>query len=226
MRKMEIDRKTIAAMIDHTLLKATATPEQIIQCCKQAKQYNFASVCANPCFVKLMSEELKGSEVKVCTVIGFPLGANSTEVKAFEAAKAVEDGADEIDMVINVGELKAGNLKYVENEIREVVRASQNAVVKVIIETCFLDDNEKVIACRLAQNAGAGFVKTSTGFGTGGAEVADVRLMRQTVGNSMGVKASGGIRSLDDALKMIEAGANRIGTSSGIAIVEGISDEL
>ncbi|HHV99262.1 MAG TPA: deoxyribose-phosphate aldolase [Clostridiaceae bacterium] len=221
---MNIDRKTIASMIDHTLLKATATPEQIVQCCNQAKQYNFASVCANPCFVKLMSEELKGSGVKVCTVIGFPLGANSAEVKAFEAAKAVEDGADEIDMVINVGEIKAGNLKYVENEIKEVVRASQNAVVKVIIETCFLDDNEKVIACKLAQNAGAGFVKTSTGFGTGGAKAEDVRLMRQTVGNSMGVKASGGIRSLDDVLKMIEAGANRIGTSSGIAIIEGIGD--
>ena len=224
MRTMNIDRKTIASMIDHTLLKATATPEQIVQCCNQAKQYNFASVCANPCFVKLMSEELKGSGVKVCTVIGFPLGANSAEVKAFEAAKAVEDGADEIDMVINVGEIKAGNLKYVENEIKEVVRASQNAVVKVIIETCFLDDNEKVIACKLAQNAGAGFVKTSTGFGTGGAKAEDVRLMRQTVGNSMGVKASGGIRSLDDVLKMIEAGANRIGTSSGIAIIEGIGD--
>jgi len=226
MRIMKIDRKTLASMIDHTLLKATATPEQIIQCCKQAKEYNFASVCANPCFVKLMSEELKGSGVKVCTVIGFPLGANSTGVKAFETEKAVADGADEIDMVINVGELKAGNLEYVENEIREVVRASQNALVKVIIETCFLDDNEKVTACRLAQNAGANFVKTSTGFGTGGAEVADVRLMRQTVGNIMGVKASGGIRSLDDALKMIEAGANRIGTSSGVAIIEGLGNAL
>lgn len=221
---MKTDRKTIASIIDHTLLKASATPEQIIQCCRQAREYKFASVCANPCFVRLMSEELKGSGVKVCTVIGFPLGASSTDVKVYEAERTVEDGADEIDMVINIGALKAGDLKYVENEIKKVVHASQDAIVKVIIETCYLDDSQKIIACKIAQEAGAGFVKTSTGFGTSGAKVEDVRLMRQTVGNSMGVKAAGGIRSLDDVLKMIEAGADRIGTSSGVAIMEELSE--
>lgn len=219
-----MDRRTIASMIDHTLLKASATPEQIRECCLQAKKYHFASVCANSCFVKLMAEELKGSGVKVCTVIGFPLGANSTEVKAFEAAKAVEEGADEVDMVINVGALKAGNYEYVENEIRKVVCASGDATVKVIIETCYLNNDEKTVVCKLAKKAGARFVKTSTGFGTGGATADDVRLMRNTVGSSMGVKASGGIRSLDDALKMIEAGADRIGASSGIAIVEEVKE--
>ncbi len=216
----EITKKTMASMIDHTILKASATEEMIEALCQEAIKYNFASVCINPVFVKLAAKKLSHSNVKVCTVIGFPLGANSPETKAFEATKAVEDGAHEIDMVINVGMLKSGNLKYVEDEISGVVKASKGALVKVIIETCFLTDEEKVTACNLAKNAGANFVKTSTGFGTGGAIAADVALMRKTVGASMGVKASGGIRSLSETLAVIEAGANRIGTSSGVSIID------
>lgn len=216
----EITKKTMASMIDHTILKASATEEIIEALCQEAIKYDFASVCINPVFVKLAAKKLSRSNVKVCTVIGFPLGANSPETKAFEAAKAVEDGAQEVDMVINVGILKSGNLKYVEDEISGVVKASKGALVKVIIETCFLTDEEKVTACKLAMNAGANFVKTSTGFGTGGATAADVALMRKTVGASMGVKASGGIRSLSEALAVIEAGANRIGTSSGVSIID------
>lgn len=216
----QLNRGKLASMIDHTLLKATATSEQIRQYCSQAKEYEFASVCVNPCYVKLVAEELKNTSVKVCTVIGFPLGANTTEVKAFEARKAVEEGAHEVDMVIHVGALKEGKVEYVENEIRAVVLAAKDATVKVIIETCYLTDEEKEIACKAAQKAGAHFVKTSTGFGTGGATVEDIALMRRTVGDSMEVKASGGVRSLKDAAAMIEAGANRIGTSSGIAILE------
>lgn len=216
----EITKKTMASMIDHTILKASATEEMIEALCQEAIKYNFASVCINPVFVKLAAKKLSHSNVKVCTVIGFPLGANSPETKAFEATKAVEDGAHEIDMVINVGMLKSGNLKYVEDEISGVVKASKSALVKVIIETCFLTDEEKVTACNLAKNAGANFVKTSTGFGTGGATAADVALMRKTVGASMGVKASGGIRSLSETLAVIEAGANRIGTSSGVSIID------
>ncbi len=216
----EITKKTMASMIDHTILKASATEEMIEALCQEAIKYNFASVCINPVFVKFAAKKLSHSNVKVCTVIGFPLGANSPETKAFEATKAVEDGAHEIDMVINVGMLKSGNLKYVEDEISRVVKASKGALVKVIIETCFLTDEEKVTACKLAKNSGANFVKTSTGFGTGGATAADVALMRKTVGASMGVKASGGIRSLSEALAVIEAGANRIGTSSGVSIID------
>ncbi len=216
----EITKKTMASMIDHTILKASATEEMIEALCQEAIKYNFASVCINPVFVKFAAKKLSHSNVKVCTVIGFPLGANSPETKAFEATKAVEDGAHEIDMVINVGMLKSGNLKYVEDEISGVVKASKSALVKVIIETCFLTDEEKVTACNLAKNAGANFVKTSTGFGTGGATAADVALMRKTVGASMGVKASGGIRSLSETLAVIEAGANRIGTSSGVSIID------
>ncbi len=216
----EITKKTMASMIDHTILKASATEEMIEALCQEAIKYNFASVCINPVFVKFAAKKLSHSNVKVCTVIGFPLGANSPETKAFEATKAVEDGAHEIDMVINVGMLKSGNLKYVEDEISRVVKASKGALVKVIIETCFLTDEEKVTACKLAKNSGANFVKTSTGFGTGGATAADVALMRKTVGASMGVKASGGIRSLSETLAVIEAGANRIGTSSGVSIID------
>ncbi len=216
----EITKKTMASMIDHTILKASATDEMIKALCQEAINNNFASVCINPGFVKLVASELSGTDVKVCTVIGFPLGANSPETKAFEASKAVEDGAQEVDMVINVGMLKSGNIKYVEAEIAGVVKASKGALVKVIIETCFLTDGEKVTACNLAKKAGANFVKTSTGFGTGGAIAADVTLMRNIVGTSMGVKASGGIRSLSEALAVIEAGANRIGTSSGVAIID------
>ena len=215
------DKSKIAAMIDHTLLKATATSDEIRTYCQQAIEYKFASVCVNPCFVKLVAEGLRGSEVKVCTVIGFPLGATLLEVKAFEAAKAVEAGAQEIDMVINIGALKEGRIVYVEDEIRAVVDASKNAIVKVIIETCYLNDEEKVLVCEAAKRAGAHFVKTSTGFGTGGAQLEDVALMRKTVGDSVGVKASGGIKKLSDVERFVEAGATRIGTSSGIAIVEG-----
>lgn len=214
-----VDIKTMASMIDHTVLKPGTTREQVVQYCRQAIEHNFASVCINPCFVKLVAQELKNSEVKTCTVIGFPLGSNTTEVKAYEAKKAVEEGAQEVDMVINVGALKEGDLEYVENDIAQVVKASQGALVKVIIETCLLTDQEKVTVCTLAKKAGAHFVKTSTGFSTGGATSADIALMRKTVGDSIGVKASGGVRSLQEALAMIEAGANRIGTSSGLAIM-------
>lgn len=217
---ISIDRKTMASMIDHTILKPGATREQVIQLCREARENGFASVCVNPCFVSLVSQQLQGSEVKTCSVIGFPLGANTMEVKALEAQKAAAEGAHEIDMVINVGALKAGELDYVEREIAAVVKASGKSAVKVIIETCLLTDAEKETACKLAKNAGAAFVKTSTGFSTGGATVADVALMRRVVGDSMGVKASGGIKSLQDALAMVEAGANRIGASSGIAIIE------
>jgi deoxyribose-phosphate aldolase len=215
----KIDQKTMASMIDHTILKPSATKAQIIQLCKEAKEYQFASVCINPCFVKLASSELKGSGVKTCTVIGFPLGANTSELKAIEAKTAIMEGAQEVDMVINIGALKEGDLQYVENDIAKVVQASKGTLVKVIIETCFLTDEEKVSVCNLAKKAGAAFVKTSTGFGSGGATPADVALMRHTVGEGVGVKASGGVRNLTDALAVIEAGANRIGTSAGLAIM-------
>ena len=219
---ISIDRKTMASMIDHTILKPGATRDQVIQLCKEALENGFASVCVNPCFVSLVSQQLEGSAVKACSVIGFPLGTNTTEIKALEAQKAAADGAHEIDMVINVGALKAGELDYVEKEIAAVVGASGKSLVKVIIETCLLTDTEKETVCSLAKKSGAAFVKTSTGFSTGGATVADVALMRRVVGESMGVKASGGVKSLQDALSMIEAGASRIGTSSGIAIVQGL----
>lgn len=219
---MNLDKNMLASLIDHTLLKATATGEEIRRYCRQAVEYKFASVCVNPCYVKLAAENLKGSEVKVCTVVGFPLGANTPEVKAFEAARAVEEGAREVDMVINIGALKEGNIDYVENEIREVVTASKGALVKVIIENCYLTEEEKVQACEASKRAGAHFVKTSTGFGSGGARAEDISLMRRTVGEAMGVKASGGVKSLKDAIAMLEAGASRIGTSSGNAIVEDV----
>ena len=214
-----LDRARMAAMIDHTILKAAATSQEIIQLCKEARQHHFASVCINPCYVKLASEQLAGTDVKVCTVVGFPLGANATEIKAQEARHAVLDGAREVDMVINVGALKEGRLDYVEKDIAEVVKNSAGAVVKVIIETCYLTDDEKKEACRLSEKAGAHFVKTSTGFGTGGATIDDVRLMKSIVGDRLQVKASGGIKTLNDALNMVEAGASRIGTSSGIKII-------
>lgn len=211
--------KTLASAIDHTILKADATSGQVVEYCKQAKDNKFASVCINPVHVPLAAAELANSGVKVCTVIGFPLGANNSEVKAFEAATAVKEGAEEIDMVLNIGALKEGNYGYVEQEIRSVVKASGSAPVKVILETCYLNGDEKRMACRLAVEAGARFVKTSTGFGTAGASPEDVRLMRETVGDASGVKASGGIRSLDTAVEMLEAGASRLGTSSGIKIM-------
>jgi deoxyribose-phosphate aldolase len=213
----------IAQMIDHTLLKATATKEEIVKLAEEAKEYRFASVCVNPAWVKTAYEVLKDTpEVKVCTVIGFPLGASTPEVKAYETKNAIENGATEVDMVINIGALKDKNDELVEQDIRAVVEAAKGkALTKVIIETCLLTEEEKVRACELSVRAGADFVKTSTGFSTGGATVEDVALMRKTVGPDIGVKASGGVRSREDALAMIEAGATRIGTSSGVAIVKG-----
>ncbi|NHM31854.1 deoxyribose-phosphate aldolase [Neobacillus terrae] len=214
--------ENIAGMIDHTLLKANATESEIVKLAEEAKKYSFASVCVNPAWVKIAGEVLEGTSVKVCTVIGFPLGASTSETKAFETANAIENGATEVDMVINIGALKSQNDQLVEQDIRAVVEAAKGkALTKVIIETCLLTDEEKVHACELAVKAGADYVKTSTGFSTGGATVEDIRLMRKTVGPEIGVKASGGVRSREDALAMIEAGATRIGASSGIAIVNG-----
>jgi deoxyribose-phosphate aldolase len=209
-----------ANMIDHTLLRADATKDEIVQLAEEAKKYGFASVCVNPTWVKTAYDRLKDTDVKVCTVIGFPLGATTSEVKAFETADAIQNGAEEVDMVINIGALKDRNLERVEKDIRAVVEAAKGkALVKVIIETCLLTDEEKVLACQLAVKAGANFVKTSTGFSTGGATVEDVALMRKTVGPNFGVKASGGIRSAKDLLAMEKAGANRIGASAGVKIV-------
>lgn len=212
--------KEIAATIDHTLLKATATEAQIRALCAEARAHRFASVCVNPGWVQLCAAELAGSGVPVCTVVGFPLGANASEIKAAEARLAIAQGAREIDMVINIGKAKAGDWAGVEEDIRAVVQASKPAaLVKVIIETCYLTDAEKVKSCEAAAKAGAHFVKTSTGFGTGGATADDVRLMRQTVGDRLKVKASGGIRSYHDAIQMLDAGADRLGASSGVVIV-------
>ena len=207
--------------IDHTLLKPDASQEQIETLIEEAKKYDFASVCVNPTWVSFAAQALKATDVKVCTVIGFPLGANTPELKAFETSDAIQNGADEVDMVINIGALKSRNFDLVERDIRAVVEAAKGTLVKVIIETCLLTDDEKVKACQIAQKAGADFVKTSTGFSTGGATVEDVALMRKTVGPDMGVKASGGARSYEDALAFIKAGATRIGASSGVAIMEG-----
>ncbi|MEH7074096.1 deoxyribose-phosphate aldolase [Neobacillus drentensis] len=212
----------IAAMIDHTLLKPEATREQIESLCQEAKEYKFASVCVNPTWVSTAKELLQGSEVMVCTVIGFPLGATTTETKAFETKNVIEHGADEVDMVINIGALKDHNDELVEKDIRAVVESARGkAHTKVIIETSLLTKEEKIRACELAVKAGADFVKTSTGFSTGGATAEDIALMRKTVGPDLGVKASGGVRSTEDVEKMIEAGATRIGASSSIAIVNG-----
>lgn len=207
--------------IDHTLLKADATKEQITKLCNEAKEHDFASVCVNTCYVPLCAELLKGSDVKVCCVVGFPLGAMDTVSKAFEAKTAVNNGAGEVDMVINIGALKDKDYEYVTKDIEAVVNASKPAIVKVIIETCLLTDEEKVEACKCAMQANAEFVKTSTGFSTAGATVEDVALMRKTVGTVCKVKAAGGIRSYEDAMKMIDAGADRLGCSAGIKIVEG-----
>ncbi len=212
--------KELAAQIDHTLLKADATRDEVVKLCSEAREYNFASVCVNPGFVKLASECLAGSPVKVCTVIGFPLGATTSVTKAMETRDAIANGASEIDMVINVGALKAGSYDVVQKDIEAVVGASSGNIVKVILETALLTDEEKVIACKLSQKAGADFVKTSTGFGPGGATAKDVALMRETVGAYMGVKASGGIRDLSTAEEMIKAGATRIGASASVAIVK------
>ncbi len=212
-----------AAMIDHTLLKADATRDQIEKLCAEAKKYVFASVCVNPTWVKYSAELLAGTEVKVCTVIGFPLGASTSAVKAFETKDAIANGAGEIDMVINIGALKNGEYDVVRDDIKAVVDAANGTLVKVIIETCLLTDEEKVKACELSVEAGADFVKTSTGFSTGGATAEDIALMRKTVGPDLGVKASGGVRNLEDMKKMIENGATRIGASSGVAIMNGLT---
>jgi deoxyribose-phosphate aldolase len=212
----------VGHLIDHTLLKPDATQDQVAQLCFEARKYGFASVCVNPSYVKLCSDLLKDSEVVVCTVIGFPLGATSTETKVFEAQKSLRDGATEVDMVINVGGLKSHDYELVERDIAAVARAvhAGGAILKVIIEAALLTDEEKVAACQLAKVAGADFVKTSTGFGPGGATAEDVALMRRVVGSTMGVKASGGIRSYADAKKMIAAGASRIGASASVKIAQ------
>ncbi|MGX7149530.1 deoxyribose-phosphate aldolase [Enterococcus ureasiticus] len=212
---------TIAKMIDHTALKPETTKDMIVKLCQEAKEYQFASVCVNPYWVKLSSTELKGSGVDVCTVIGFPLGANTSETKAFETKNAIANGATEVDMVINVGALKSGDLETVEADIRAVVEASGNVLVKVILETCLLTKEEIVTVSELSVKAGADFVKTSTGFSTGGATTEDITLMRKTVGPDVGVKASGGVRTKEEVLAMIEAGASRIGASAGVSIVSG-----
>lgn len=211
----------ISKYIDHTILKPDATSEQVKKVCSEAKEYNFASVCINPYYAKLVSSELRGTDVKTCVVIGFPLGANTKEVKAFEASNAVANGAQEVDMVINIAALKDKEYGVVEEDIKAVVESVKGkAVVKVIIECCLLAKEEMVMACKLSLKAGTDFVKTSTGFSTSGAKVEDVKLMRETVGKNVGVKAAGGIRDYKTTMEMINAGANRIGASAGIAIVK------
>ncbi|MGM9857712.1 MAG: deoxyribose-phosphate aldolase [Bacilli bacterium] len=207
-------------LIDHTLLKPDASIEAIEKLCEEALKYDFASVCVNPGFVPLCAKLLKDSNVKVCTVIGFPLGATLPSVKVYETKEAVREGADEIDMVINVSQLKAKNDAYVYQEIKDIKAACDGKLLKVIIETCLLTDEEKVRACELSVKAGADFVKTSTGFSTGGATAEDIALMRKTVGPHIGVKASGGVRTHEDMVKMVKAGANRIGTSNGVKLLE------
>ncbi|KNF09951.1 deoxyribose-phosphate aldolase DeoC [Gottschalkia purinilytica] len=215
----------VASMIDHTILKSNTTKETIKKVCEEAKMYKFASVCVNPYYVKLAKQELEETDVKVTSVIGFPLGSSLKEVKAFETKKAIEDGADELDMVINIGALKDKDYDVVKDDILAVVtEAKDKALVKVIIETCLLTDEEKVKACKIAKECGADFVKTSTGFSTGGAKISDVKLMRETVGTDIGVKASGGIKNLDIASEMIRSGANRLGASSSVDIVKGSRD--
>ncbi|MEA4895224.1 MAG: deoxyribose-phosphate aldolase [Oscillospiraceae bacterium] len=216
-----MDKKKLGKMMDHTILKATATPTQVEKVCKEALEIDAASVCINPCYISLAKKLLAGSDVKVCTVIGFPLGANTSETKAFETKDAISKGAQEVDMVINVGALLAGDTEKVYNDIKAVVDAAAETLVKVIIETCYLDDTQKRTACELALRAGADFVKTSTGFGTGGATAHDVELMRSVVGGKMKVKASGGIRTYEDAMAVVNASADRLGVSASLAILEG-----
>ncbi|NMD38679.1 MAG: deoxyribose-phosphate aldolase [Christensenellaceae bacterium] len=210
---------SIAKIIDHTILKADTVPSTVIRYCNEAKEYGFASVCVNSCYTSLVSKELAGSNVLTCTVVGFPLGAMSTKAKAYEAKTAVEDGADEIDMVINVGALKDKNYNLVRDDIKTVVEAAKPAIVKVIIETCLLTKEEIIKACELSIEANAAFVKTSTGFSTGGATVEDVALMKKTVDGKALVKASGGIRTAEQAKALIEAGADRIGAGNGIILL-------
>lgn len=210
----------IAKKIDHTMLKPEATQESIRRYCAEARTYGFASVCVNSCHAALVAEELKGTEIKTCCVVGFPLGAMLTEAKAFEAKAAVKAGAQEIDMVINIGAVKDKNMEFVTEDIRAVVDAAKPAIVKVIIETCLLSDEEKIAACEASVRAGAAFVKTSTGFSRGGATLEDVKLMRQTVGDQAEVKASGGIRTHEFACQLAEAGADRIGAGNGVVLLK------
>lgn len=219
---MSIKKKQLAKMIDHTLLKPYAMQKDIVRLCDEAKRYGFAAVCVNPTYVPLASELLRGSGVKVDTVIGFPLGANTPKAKAYEAEVAIADGAEELDMVINIGALKSGDFHLVKKDIVAVVKAAQkgNATLKVIIEACYLTDEEKVKVCQIILDSGCDFVKTSTGFGDYGAKVEDVKLLRKIAGNQMGVKAAGGIRTYEDALKMVNAGASRLGASNGIRILK------
>lgn len=222
--------ENVAAMIDHTILKADTTKEMVEKVCKEARENNFASVCVNTCYAKMVTELLEGTDIKTCCVVGFPLGAMMTEAKAFETKAAIEVGANEIDMVINVGALKDKDYDFVRDDIKAVVDAAKGkALVKVILETCLLTEEEKVKACELSVEAGADFVKTSTGFSTGGATAEDIALMRRVVGPEIGVKASGGIRTLQDLLTMKEAGASRVGASASVAIVndskEGLKSE-
>lgn len=210
----------LSKYIDHTLLQADATKEQIVELCKEAKEYDFASVCVNPSWIDVAKEELQGSDVKVCVVIGFPLGAMTKDAKVFEVRDSIEKGADEVDMVIHIGKLKDGDDAYVTSEIKAIKEAVGDHVLKVIIETCLLSDEEKVRACLDAKQAGADFVKTSTGFSTSGATVEDVALMKKTVGEGVSVKAAGGVRTKEDMMAMIDAGADRIGTSRGVSLMK------
>lgn len=221
---LNLTPSAFAAVFDHTLLRPQATPGEIAILCQEARDHGFASVCVNPCYVPLAAELLRGGPVQVCTVVGFPLGATSTEQKAAEAASCIASGAGEVDMVLNVGYLKAGDTEAVREDIQAVRTASTGRVLKVILETCLLTDEEIVTACQLCQRAGADFVKTSTGFSTGGATAEHVALMRRTVGPTMGVKAAGGIRTLQDALSMLQAGANRLGCSASVAILQAYTD--
>jgi deoxyribose-phosphate aldolase len=223
---MTAEQQYLAAMIDHTLLKPEAQPDHIAQLCAEAREYSFASVCVNPTHVALAAERLAGSPVKVCTVIGFPLGATATATKVFETELALKHGAREVDMVINVGALKSGNHELVERDINAVAETarSSSALCKVIVETCLLSEEEKVAVCGIVTRAGADFIKTSTGFSTGGATLADVQLMRKHIGTGVQIKASGGVRDVQFALQLIEAGATRLGTSSGVALVKAVVD--
>ena len=221
--RVKLSREALARLIEHTNLSPTATPRQIEELCEQAKTHGFGAVCVAPSHVSLASKTLEGSGVKVIAAVGFPLGSTSTEVKALETQRAVAEGADEVDVVMNLGLLKAGDSRGVVDDLNAVVGAARGKIVKVILETCYLTDGEKVKACELAARAGAHFVKTSTGFGPSGASPHDVRLLRGAVGSRMGVKASGGIRRLEQVLELIESGADRIGTSSGVSIVREMS---
>lgn len=211
---MEINR-----YIDHTKLNPDATEKDIEKLIDEAKKYNFKSVCVNPCWVKFAAQNLKNTETSICTVIGFPLGANSTETKIFETENAIKNGADEIDMVINIGKLKEKNFSYVEEEIKAIKKVCNDKILKVIIETCLLTDEEKISACKIIMNAGADFVKTSTGFSTGGAKASDIKLLKSVVQDKIKIKASGGIRTNEKALEMIKEGANRIGASAGAKLL-------